>query len=223
MLTKETTGRFLSILNSDGNFHETVTKDTKGAVLREYETSDGKKGEKWEQVYTKAEGHIVNMSFRDGDFGEQVMITVNDGTDEFTIAQGVSTSFGEDILKKLPSLDLSKSVTFAPYSFNDDKGRSVKGVTLYQDGEKVKNAFWDGEKTTLGFPEPEGDTKNYDKDDWKIHFLKVRKFVVNYAKDNVLPNFPLPAPEPKQSVKRESFTADVNAEVDELDPGSIPF
>ncbi len=190
ILTTEKTGRFITIL-ADGKLHETVNKDADGAVLREYETSDGKKGEKYELVYTKLEGFITDVGFHTGDFGEQVQITFTDGDNEVILSQGVASNFGEDLLKKLPNVAFSEKVTVSPYAFENEQAKPVRGVTLYQKGEKLFNYFWDfeGKKEKNGYPAPDGDTKEYDADLWKIHFIKARKFLVNYTKENIVPKF----------------------------------
>lgn len=192
MLIKDTTGRYIAI-KADAKFHETVSKDTDGAVFREYEDSDGNKGSKWELVYRKVDVFITDVKFEDGKFGENVLLTLKDGEEVVTLAEGVSTGFGEDLLKKLPSIDFAKRATLSPYSFENDKGKIVKGVTVYQGDAKVMNFFYDFEKKAAlhDFPTPEGDTTGYDQDDWKVHFIKVRKFLVKYAKEHVVPMFPL--------------------------------
>lgn len=183
-------GRFISIL-ADGKFHETVAKETEGAVEREYETSSGEKGTKWELVYPEIRGFIRKVDFWTGDFGDMVQLTFGDpGEEQITISQSVAGNFGEDILKKLPSISPEKEVWIRPYAFKDEtSGKDKRGVTFYQNGDKVPDFFWDGKKKTNGFPEPEGDTAEYGTDDWKIYFLQARKFLVKYVKENVVPKF----------------------------------
>ena len=199
MLTPATkSGRFISIL-SDGLFHESVNPNTEGAILREYELKDGTKGSKHELLYKDIEGEVVNVQFRDGDYGEQVQITVRDNDEDITISQGVGTNFGEDLLKKLPNIQFEKRAKFAPYAFTDDSEKERRGVTIYQDGEKVSSHFWDGEKNVNGYPTPEGDTSTYKSDDWKLFYLQARKFLVNFNKETVVPKFDGYAPSIKSS------------------------
>lgn len=184
MLTPVKSGRYLSIL-ADGRLHETVPQTREGAVLREYETSDGKKGEKWELVYSAVKATITGISFQTGEYGEQVQLALTDGEDEITLSQGCATPFGEDILKKLPNVDLTKEVIIRPFAFEGDDGKTIRGVEIKQGDKKLSNYFWDAEskKALHGYPESDGNKD--DKDDWKIHFLKARKFLVNYVKENV--------------------------------------
>lgn len=221
MLTKDTHGRYITIL-ADGKFHETVPAGTDGAILREYETSKGEKGSKWELVYTKLEATITNLGFRTGDYGDEILITFQEGDDELTLSQGAASNFGEDLLKKLPNVDFSEKLSVSPYSFTDEKnGKQVRGVTLYQKGEKLYNFFYkpsdvEGEKGTAlhGYPEFEGDKDS--KDDWKIHFLKSRKFLIGYVKENILPKF--------EGVSTKETSSDgFEYPDDDNDPKNIPF
>ena len=83
-------------------------------------------------------------------------------------------------MKKLPAINLSQPVKLIPYSFEDEKGKSKKGVTVYQGENKIDSYYWDKmeKKSINGMPEPEGDTSKFDSDDWKMHFMVVRKFLI---------------------------------------------
>ena len=100
----------------------------------------------------------------------------NDGI----VSLGTSSSFGEDLMKKLIGLDFSLPVRLVPYSFTTDKGKNKRGITVYQVNTKVDSFYFDPMKkvSTNGIPETEGDTTKFDADDWKMHFMKVRKFLV---------------------------------------------
>lgn len=173
---------FVSIL-SDGTMRVAAEEGAEGAVKREYETSDGKTGSKWEYVYTELTGKITNVSFYEGDYGKLIQLTVEDEeSDPVVLSVNTSSNFGEDIMKKLPSIDLEEPVTLAPYSFEDDKGKKKRGVTITQNGEKLKNFYYDEEKkkNLHGFPEvklPKG--KKPTKDFWKLYFLEARMFLID--------------------------------------------
>lgn len=202
MLKQKQSGNYLSVIG--GTIRRAVPENTNGAVKREYETSDGKKGVKFELVYTSLIGKIKSVSFFEGDFGKQISLRVQDDSDEYTLSIGVEQPFAEDLMKKLPAVDLTKEVEIAPYDFEDENGKRRRGITLKQNGEAIKNFFYDGEKTVNGIPAPEGDVDMYDKEDWKVHFIKVRKFLISYTEKNVsskLDDFDL---KPKSESKSES-------------------
>lgn len=183
----------MSILSSDGTLRLVVPEGTEGAVHREYETSDGKKGEKWELVFKSVAGKITNIDEFEGDYGTSLLVTLTYDGGEDIVAFGVGTPFGEDFLKKLPAINLDEFVTVQPYSFTDDKGKLRKGMSLKQGDEKIQDFFSKKEGDQYvklhGFPEA-GDPANYrNADDWKLYFMQCRKFLMEYARKNILPQF----------------------------------
>lgn len=186
-LIKNDKENYVSILSSDGTLRMVVPDGTEGAVKREYETTDGKKGTKTELVFNKLIGKITKIEFFDGDFGKLLQLTVDDGIEKpLILSVNTSQNFGEDIMKKLPNIDLNKEVSFSPYSFEDENGKVKKGVSIVQDGKKIQNFFYNvtAKKNCNGFPEPKGDIKKYSKDKWKIYFLEAREFLIEYTTKN---------------------------------------
>lgn len=183
-------GRYIGI-KSDGLFHEKVTAGTEGAILREYELKDGTKGSKWELLYKDVKDvHIAKIEFEDSDFGENILTTFTDGENEVIWAEGTNTNYGSDYMKKLPNIDFAEKLTIQPYAFTDERGKERRGVTIYQKSDKTGDYFWDGKKNLHGFPSVDKEVaESYDKDDWRMHFIKVKKFLTNYTKENILPKF----------------------------------
>lgn len=176
---------------SDGKFHQVVPEGTEGATRREYETSDGKKGVKFEILAETITGTIKNFSLFEGEYGKNVLIEFAKETEEdeqVIVSLSASSGFGEDFLKKVPNIDIEKVVTLAPYSFEDDNGKKRKGVTIYQGGIapefKIANYYVKEDKKlkklvpTNGMPAPDGDTSKFDSDDWKLYFGTARKFLL---------------------------------------------
>ncbi len=172
---------YASIL-ADGLIHVSVPEGTEGAKKREYETSDGKVGTKWELLYKDVSGLLTKINFREGDYGKSLQLTIQDG-DEMPVVLSLPTSsnYGEDAMKKLINIDLAKPVKIAPYSFTDDKGKIKKGVTIYQDEVKLTNYFYDIEtKQNLhGFPEPKKLKKPLSKEQWKMYFMEAQMFMID--------------------------------------------
>lgn len=168
--------KFITVL-ADGKFHESVEDGTPGSVVREYEDSKtGEMKQKVELVHESVSGIITNVSFHDGEFGKTIQVELDgDGV----VSVGTTSTFGEDLMKKLPAIDLTKEVKLTPYSF-EAEGKTRKGITVYQGGEKVESFYYDKEakKAINDIPQPEGDTKSFDSDDWKMYFMVVRKFLI---------------------------------------------
>lgn len=181
----------MNILGSDGTLRLAVAEGTDGAVQRDYETSDGKKGTKWELIFKSLAGKIVNMQMFEGDYGKNLLVTLEYDGGADTISFNTTSPFGEDFMKKLPNINLDEFVTITPYSFVDDAGKTRKGVTVSQGDVKLTNYFYDADKkkNLHKYPEPEGDVSKYDKDDWKIYFTKCRKFLVANVEEKFLPAY----------------------------------
>lgn len=169
--------KYLSIL-SDGTIRISVPEGTEGAIKREYETSDGKVGVKHELVYTEVSGMITKVAFFDGEYGKLLQLTIVDGDEEpLVLSVSTASNYGEDLMKKLPNVDLNKPVVLVPYSFEDEKGKKRKGVTVRQDEVKIENYYYDAEtkKNIHGYPAfPK---KKMTTEDWKLFFLQARIFL----------------------------------------------
>jgi len=184
--------KIITVLGSAGDFRMSVPEGTEGATKREYETSDGKKGTKTELAFKSVGGKISNVDFFDGDYGKNLMVTLDAGDDgAVTVSLGCSTPFGEDVLKKLPNIDMNEHVVLTPYAFEGDNGKPMKGVSITQGDVKIKNAFfdYDKKKNLLKYPAPEGDTSTFDADDWKMFFTTARKHTIKYAEENIVIQF----------------------------------
>jgi len=168
---------FLTVL-ADGKFHQQVEEGREGAIKREIKDKETSEvtDTKFELLHDSVKGIISEVTLVEGEYGKNLQITI----DTEVISLGTKSSFGEDMLKKLPSIDLSKEVTLTPYSFLP-KGEDTKkkGITVYQDGVKVGSYYYDAEKkeSINGCPEPENGGKGFDSDDWSAHFNTVRKFM----------------------------------------------
>jgi phage-related protein len=185
---KDTTN-YVSI-SPDGDFRLPAKEGEEGAVLRAYELKDGTKGEKWEILANSIAGKITGINFVTTEYGRLLQITLDD---DLAISVSTTSNFATDLMKKLPALDLSKTYLFSPFAFENEKGKTVKGVTIIEGEEynkeapKVKNYFSDGEKSINDFPEPKGDTTKYTKNKWKSYFGEVEDFLVEYTEKNVAP------------------------------------
>lgn len=188
---------FATVL-SDGKIHVTVPEGTENAVTRKYKTSDGVEGEKTELIYNELIGRITNVDIREGNFGAQLYVTVEDDGDDKPIAlvMGSSSSYGEDFMKKLPNVDLTKTVKIVPYAFEDDNKKLKKGVTIWQhngkENVKIGNYYYDADKKKLlhGFPEVPAAIEKIKKEGkkvpsakWRAYFSEVEEFLIEETRN----------------------------------------
>jgi len=203
---KGSSKEFVSILASDGSFRLTVPEGTEGAVKREYTIEEeGKevKKTKNEIVFKALSGKVTDVSFVDTKFGTLLQVTVTDEEGDLTISTNASNNFGTDLMKKLPAMDFSKDYRLAPFSFEGENGKNIRGVSISEgieqgkEAPKATNFFYDGKKDINGFPSPKGDVKKYTKNKWKAYFGEVEDFLIDYTKENILAKFAEAPAKPK--------------------------
>jgi len=199
--------KYVTILG-DGSIRQKVEEGTENAVKRDYELKDGTKGVKYELVYDSLEGHINRISFKDGKYGKMLEVSI----DDTTLSTNVESNFGTDLMKKLPAIKRELDVSLVPYSFKAD-GKTRKGVTVYQNGEKINSFFHNEDKSSRnGFPEVD-ETKSKNTDEtkrkryWRDYFLDVSEFLVDYIEKDI--------PEEDQQITEE--------DTDEIKIDNIPF
>lgn len=166
---------YLSIVG--GNISQKVDKDTPKAKYREYELPDGTKGGKWEVLFTSWTGKIVNITFKETKIGEMCNIELEDAV----LSLNTSSRYFMDLACKLCSGDLKREFTFHPYDMEVDGGKRKTGVSLQQDGVKLKNHFYNGTCNLHGFPEVDK-TKTIKKTYWKTYFIEVADFLIEKLK-----------------------------------------
>ena len=190
-IDKGSNTRFASI--KEGSIRVKTTEDdtSPNLVKREYTNPTTKEdGVAYELKYAFLDGFIENIEFDELDWGKVLNITI----DGITLSINTSSRFGTDFMMKLPNIDLSKEVRIRPYDFESkDNGKRIVGLSIMQGESKIQSFFTektkDGKfKSVNGIPEvkPE-DYKKFDKDDWNMHFTKVKKFLIEYTEKKVLP------------------------------------
>jgi hypothetical protein len=200
----------------DGVFREKVVEGTPDAVKREYEYN-GQNLVKWEVLHKNLNGHIIGLTFVDGDFGEQLVITVENEGDLAKLNLPVKGRYFSDFAKKLGGVDLSKPVSLSPYSFETEEGKQLTGITIYHEGGKMTSFYWDGKNTLHGAPEAEKNATT--KEDWEIFFAKERKFL----KEQIIKKSSLFAEIPKKVERSSLFDSAPNIDENIYRGGVDPY
>lgn len=191
--TETTENNLLFYSVGDGTFRLTVPENHPEAVQRNWELKDGTKGTKFEKQVKALFGTITNIQIHTGEYGKNLNIYLDKDEDGKTpvISVGVNTRYGGNLLKRLPNIKLDKEARFYPYDYVDDKDKRQIGISVaHQDADekftvKAKNAFYDGEKNLLGYPE----ATDEDKEDWAFYYKKADKFLVKYVEENICTKF----------------------------------
>ena len=194
----------LSVIN--GSLMQKSEESNPLAVAREYEDANGNKQVKHELVYDGVSGRVVGMSFKEGKFGEQFTLVIQDGDEKFEIHMPTSGKYFADFGKKIPNVNLNEDIEFTPYSLVNDAGKTLQGVTIRQNGEKLTSYFWNGKKSINGMPDvTKAERSGYDSDDWKMFFIKVKKFLKKTIQAIEIPTVEVGSRKttPKPEVKEE--------------------
>jgi len=171
-----------------GNLVQEVNESNPEAVRRDYELKDGTKGTKYEIAYKNLSWIIVGLNFKDSDYWKSLVLTLQDWADQYVISLWTESRYFTDLAKKLPNIKLEEPIEFNPYDFKTKDGKQLRGVSIKQDWAKIADAYWDGKKSLKGTPSTTvEERKEYDSDDWKSFFIKVKKFLIKEVEKITLP------------------------------------
>jgi len=182
-LTEKSDRIYLRI--SHGSIRKTVKEGTPKAVSRE-----NKEGIiVWELVWRDLSGTLGNIAFRDHEeYGKQWTLLIDDGDERFALQINENTRYGIDLLKKIPNLWKGMEIKVMPYDFKDENDSVKCGVSIKCGDVKIGSFYqeWndDGKgkqivKNLHNYPEYEG--KWTDKDEVKVYFIQLAKFLRSVA------------------------------------------
>lgn len=165
-----------------------VDASTPGAVRRETQSGS----ESWALEHDYISGIIENIFYKeDPQYGNSFEIVISDVVDEYQLSFAEDSRYWFDFMKKLPNVDLKNQVKISAYDFVNKEGKRVAGCGVEQNGQKITSYYEvkgkDGKWQLLhSFPVSEGvDFK--DKDETKMYFIKVKKFLRKQFEDLIKP------------------------------------
>jgi len=123
---------------------------------------------------------------------------------EAILSLPIKSAYADDLMKKLPAMDITKPITLSPYNFKGDNGKMITGFSIHQDGKKVLSHFntydQDGKRTNEvkhGFPVVSKKKEDVDKMSkerrdlfWETYFGETRIFLQEYNEEHVIPKLP---------------------------------
>lgn len=163
-----------------------------------------------ERVWRSITGVLEDVIFRTHvEYGNSWNIHIKDEAEEYGAQVQENSRYGADFLKKLPNLKQGQIYTFLPYDFEHNGERRVglsitdyeknKISSYYQEFSEDKNV---PVKNLNGYPTYDGDWK--DKDETKIYFTRVTKFLRLEAQKYLEHDFRNTQPENLASEESES-------------------
>jgi hypothetical protein len=97
----------------------------------------------FEERFKDLTAKLENITTRTNEYGTQWQLEFTDGDATYIVSLPYSSRYSSSFLKALPNVDVSKEVRFMPWAMKDkqDATKTITGVTLYQDGEKIAPAY----------------------------------------------------------------------------------
>jgi len=92
--------------------------------------------------YDAVEGLLTKAVLdTEGKYGDKINLTLTDMGEDYLLSFPIESSYANTFFNKLDNLDINESISFQPYSFEDDSGKKRSGFALYQDSEKIPNVY----------------------------------------------------------------------------------
>jgi len=175
LLNKAQAGIYLSI--QSGKIAHRVSEATSTSKSRTLD--DGKVIH--EELYDSLEGRITGISFKDGNFGQQLLIQVEADGQRATLQMPLSSSPASGFLKALPNINPTELVKFSP-KMQEVDGKRKTSLFLSQGGKGVK---WFWTKDTPGDLPSMKKIKVKGKETWDDS--EQIEYLMAYVKDKFLP------------------------------------
>lgn len=125
-----------------------------------------------EELYDSLEGRITNIVFKDGEYGTQLIITVDNDGQVGNLQMPLSSTPASGFLKALPNVDPATAVNFSP-KMEEKDGKRKTTLFVNQNGKAVK---WYWTKDNPGDLPPLKKIKVKGKETWddsdQIDYLK---------------------------------------------------
>lgn len=134
-------------LSQLGGVNTTYLSVADGNLVRQHKQANAQTTERitktgklvYEERFKDLTAKLDGITTRENDYGKQWQLRFQDQSDYYVISLPYSSRYASSFLKALPNLDLSKEVRFMPWAMKDkmDATKTITGITLYQDGEKI--------------------------------------------------------------------------------------
>lgn len=138
-------------LSNLGGTNLTYLSVSDGNLVRQHKTANDRTTERvtktgklvFEERFKDLTGMITNVNTRENDYGKQWQLTFTDGPDTYIVSMPFSSRYASSFLKAVPNVDATKPLRFMPWAMKDknDVSKTITGVTMYQDGNKIPPAF----------------------------------------------------------------------------------
>lgn len=181
-----------------GTLRQKVPEGTPKAKYREYNAGTEKEPNmksKWELHYDGLDNvRLTGISFEDGDYGEQMKLEFRWADMKLIITVSKKTRFFSDFAVQIPSVDLNNPFTIKPFSFKNEKDKTVSGFTFIQNEQKIdRYAYFYDKETKVsknGLPDYMLEGADQSKDQQNMYYLQRDMFLKKFLLEQIVPKIP---------------------------------
>ena len=179
------------------------------------------------------EGIITNINMKEGSYGWELQITIQDMEDEFVLSIPANSDFFKHFAKKIKNVkNVAALVRFTPFDFETKDGTKRRGITLSQLGEPITWFFT--KDNNHGMPEftkmpkdkPYPEWTEELKDEYGLFMKKRDRWLRNYVIEEIAPMFAgndLPEPVSSKSEYEDVGIKHGNEDKDLVSDDDLPF
>ncbi len=143
----------------------------------------------YERIYSYIEAKLEKIFMRTHkEYGNSWVLLMQDGGAKYSVQISENSRYGDDLLKKIPNMRYGIIYKITPFSFTPEGAKKEKTGLSIKEGETqigsfyhefLKNADKWQVKLLHGHPAYEGPQN--DKEEIKIYYMRVRKFLRDRA------------------------------------------
>ncbi|MCX6822084.1 MAG: hypothetical protein NTW30_04890 [Candidatus Aenigmarchaeota archaeon] len=200
---------FLSIVG--GKLVKKVESGTPGAKERVNKLGNTV----YEVAFDAWRGIVKGWSIVDSDYGK----TLHVNFDDVTLSLGGKSQ--SEFIKRFAGAVKDQEITVKPYDFVTDDGKRKSGLTMVQNGEKLKDFFSDYDAETHTFtyknfyPVPPTSWDKMTEAQKKIYYITTEEFLQTFVANNPINNI--------GSDTNDNDIDDIISKEDTVDLNSVPF
>lgn len=126
-----------------GTLRKKCNADHPDAVKREYEDDKKEVVVVYELEYNNWTGHITGLERVTTKKGDEIHISMDDGTEKCVIRTQIDSGYSRDFMKRLldPNFKFTEPCTVAPVMFEETKAKKKYYFTVTQNATKMKSPF----------------------------------------------------------------------------------
>ena len=134
-------------LSQLGGTNTTYLSVSDGNLVRQHKQANERTTERvtktgklvYEERFKDLTALLTKIDTKENDYGKQWQLTFSDGDNTYIVSMPFSSRYASSFLKALPNVNILNELRFMPWAMKDknDPTKTITGITLYQDGNKI--------------------------------------------------------------------------------------